>query len=90
MIRYYAMAMLVIAVAAALAIAFGDVAWVRRAMLAIVLALIFAATYVQFRERCPRCGTRLGVQSRLMLPDRCRTCGVAFARPPKLDSELDN
>ena len=89
MIRYYAMAMVVIAIAAALAITYGDIPWARRSVLALVLALVLAATVVQFRERCPRCGSRLGTQSRLLLPDRCRTCGVRFERPPKLDSELD-
>jgi len=89
MIRYYAMAMTAIAIAAALAVAYGDIPWARRSMLALVLALVLTATVVQFRERCPRCGSRLGTQSRLLLPDKCRTCGVHFERPPKLDSELD-
>jgi hypothetical protein len=89
MIRYYAMAMTVIAIAAALAVAYGDIVWVRRSLLTLVLALVLAATFVQFRERCPRCGSRLGKQSRLLLPDKCKTCGVVFERPPRLDSELE-
>jgi hypothetical protein len=87
MIRYYAMAMTAIAIAAALAVTYGETPWARRSVLGLVLVL--AATVVQFRERCPRCGSRLGTQSRLLLPDKCRKCGVLFERPPKLDSELD-
>ncbi len=90
MIRYYAMAVTVIAAAAAAAVAYGETPWVRRSMLALILLLVLAATYVQFRERCPRCGKRIGSQSRLLLPDKCKGCGVRFERPPKLDSELDN
>ena len=90
MIRYYAMAMTVIAGAVALALVYGESVFVRRAVMGLVLMLVLLATFVQFREKCPRCGARLGRQSRLILPDRCRSCGVAFPRPPKLDSELDN
>ncbi|KAB2914129.1 MAG: hypothetical protein F9K29_15290 [Hyphomicrobiaceae bacterium] len=90
MIRYYAMAMTLIAAVAAVAVAYGDIPWVRRSMLALILLLVLAATIVQFRERCPRCGRRIGSQSRLLLPDKCKGCGVKFERPPKLDSELDN
>ena len=89
MIRYYAMAMTAVAIMAALAVAYGDVPWARRSVLGLVLVLVLAATIVQFRQRCPRCGARLGTQTRLMLPDKCRKCGVRFERPPKLDSELD-
>jgi len=64
--------------------------WVRRFVIAVVLALVLFAAYLQFREKCPRCGSRLGRQSRLILPDTCRRCGVAYPRPPRLDSELDN
>ena len=39
--------------------------------------------------RCPRCNARLATQSPLLLPDRCKGCGTAIARPPVLDSELD-
>jgi hypothetical protein len=89
MVRYYAMAMTTIAIAAALAVTYGETAWMRRSALGLVLVLVLAAAVVQFRERCPRCGSRLGTQSRLLLPDKCRKCGVVFERPPKLDSEPD-
>lgn len=90
MIRSYAMAMMVIAAGAGLAVFYGEIPAVRRVVLLGVLVLVVAVTLVQFRERCPRCGSRLGRQTRLMLPDACKVCGVQFPRPPKLDSELDN
>lgn len=83
MIRYYAAAMAILLAAGVLAMAYSDVVWLRRGVLGLVVVLLLAATYVQFRERCPRCGMRIGSQSRLMLPNKCRRCGVAFDRPPK-------
>jgi hypothetical protein len=88
MARYYVTAMTLVLIAAALAIAYSDVAWVRRAALILVLVLLVGATIMQFRERCPRCGWRLRTKSRLTLPERCMGCGVRFERPPKLDTEL--
>ena len=70
------------AAAGAAMLMFGDLAWVRRAALAVLVVLLVAATIVQFRERCPRCGLRLGSHGRLFLPEQCRGCGVAFAPPP--------
>ncbi|HEX2334869.1 MAG TPA: hypothetical protein VHI72_00195 [Hyphomicrobiaceae bacterium] len=82
MFMFYGIAMVLLALAGGLVLFFGDLAWVRRAALAAVLILVVAATFVQFRERCPRCGLRLGSQSRLFLPEQCRRCSVVFARPP--------
>jgi hypothetical protein len=82
MFIFYGIAMVLLAFTGVLILLFGDLAWVRRAALAAVLSLIVAATFVQFRERCPRCGLRLGSQGRLFLPEQCRRCSVVFARPP--------
>jgi hypothetical protein len=90
MIRYYAMAMTVVAAGVGAIYLHGEKPWARPLILAVVLAIVLFATWVQSRERCPRCGSRLGRQSRLILPDTCRVCGVKFPRPPRLDSELDN
>ena len=59
MFLFYGIAMVLLALAGVLMLFFGDLAWVRRAALAAVLSLVVAATFVQFRERCPRCGLRL-------------------------------
>ena len=85
MIAFYASAITLIAIAMAAAVTFGDVVWLRRSLLGLVLALVAAGSFVQFREKCPRCGRRLGSQSRLLLPVRCRGCRVEFERPPPRD-----
>jgi len=82
MFVFYGVAIALLALAGALMLMFGDLAWVRRAALALLFVLLVAATIVQFRERCPRCGLRLGSQGRLFLPEQCRGCGVFFERPP--------
>lgn len=61
----------------------------RYLVLLAALALLAAALYVQLAIRCPRCSARLAIQSPLLLPDRCKSCGVSIARPPVLDTELD-
>jgi hypothetical protein len=80
MLFFYGIAIALLALAGALMLLFGELAWVRRAALALLLALIAAATIVQFRERCPRCRRRLGWHGRLFLPAQCPGCGVEFVR----------
>jgi len=67
----------------------GHAAEWRYLVLLAALVLLGAALYVQLAIRCPRCTARLAVQSPVLLPDRCKSCGAAIARPPVLDSELD-
>ncbi len=45
------------------------------------LGLVVAAGFVQFSARCPSCGYRLGRQSRLLVPVRCRSCRVSLRLP---------
>jgi hypothetical protein len=61
----------------------------RRGVLVGILAMAVVGAYVQFREVCPRCQSRLGRQSRFVLPDSCRHCGVEFPRPPKETGRID-
>jgi peptidoglycan/LPS O-acetylase OafA/YrhL len=61
----------------------------RYVVLLLALALLTGAIFIQLALRCPRCSARLAVQSPLLLPDTCKSCGVAISRPPDLDSELD-
>ena len=81
MFVFYGIAMMLLAGAGALMLRFGELAWVRRGALALVIVLVVAATFVQFAERCPRCGHRVGSQGRLFLPEQCRGCGVVFLPP---------
>lgn len=82
MARFHAVAMGMFLLAAAAVYFWGDVAWVRRLLLGLVVLLVGAATVLQLRERCPRCGSRLRTKSLLRLPARCHMCGVPFERPP--------
>lgn len=82
MVRFYATATVVIVVSLALAVAYSEIAWVRRSLLGITLVLLGAATVLHFRERCPRCHARIKLTSGFMLPGKCRSCGVVFERPP--------
>jgi hypothetical protein len=45
------------------------------------LGLVIGGVWLQFSARCPACGYRLGRQSRLVVPEHCRSCGVALRRP---------
>jgi hypothetical protein len=45
------------------------------------LGLVVVGGWLQFSIRCPSCGYRLGRQSRLLVPDQCRSCGVTLRRP---------
>jgi len=47
------------------------------------LGLVAAGGWLQFSARCPGCGRRIGRQSRLVVPDRCRACGVALRASPR-------
>ena len=50
----------------------GPLAW---GVYAVGVALIALATAFQFTGRCPHCGARLGLQTRLYLPPACKRCG---------------
>jgi hypothetical protein len=55
-----------------------DLAWTLT-ILGVPILLVLGAV-IQFRERCPRCSTRLGRQARMFLPNECSGCGVEFPR----------
>jgi len=48
---------------------------IRLALLPALCLVVFGG-YLQFSIRCPSCGYCLGRQSRLVVPERCRSCGV--------------
>lgn len=79
--RYYIAASVGMMLAVAV-LAWVDSVMVRRGVVAVVIALFAGAAYLQSREKCPRCGSRLRFRSRLTMTDLCRTCGVLFPRPP--------
>jgi hypothetical protein len=82
MLRFHAVAMSLLVLSAAAAYFYADIAWVRRSLLVLVVLLVVAATILQVREKCPRCGARLRTKSLLRLPDKCGVCATPFPRPP--------
>ena len=88
-IRYYVAALTIMAAGFGLTAFTSIASEFRYVVLLAALVLIAMALYMQLAIRCPRCSARLAVQSPLLLPDACKGCGAAIARPPILDSELD-
>lgn len=88
-IRYYVAALSIMAAGFGVFAFTGAEPVLRAVVLVLALALLAAAVLTQLAIRCPRCSARLAVQSPLLLPDQCKSCGVAIARPPVLDTELD-
>jgi hypothetical protein len=87
MTLYYVFAMVAIFAAYTYAQKVGNSSEGRWMVVGLVVALVAGATYVQFSGRCPRCGALLGRQTRLVLPRKCKACGVAF---PKKTALLDS
>jgi uncharacterized integral membrane protein len=45
------------------------------------LVLAVLGAIIQFSAKCPRCGARVGLHSRLLLPSHCPRCKVSFRNP---------
>lgn len=87
--RLYAVAVTVLAAALALPHVLPQGTALAYIVLLGALALIGVALAIQLGVRCPRCNSRLAAQSALLIPERCKCCGVAIAHPRSLDGELD-
>lgn len=83
MLGFYAFAMVAIMGAIWVASVLGHSREGRVLVIGVLVLLALVGAFVQFRERCPRCQSLLGRQSRLMLPGKCRHCGVEFPRPKR-------
>ncbi len=53
---------------------------------AVMLLLVAVGVVIQFSERCPSCGKRIGWQSGVIVPESCGRCGVVF-RPREGDRD---
>ena len=47
-------------------------------IIAVYIAFGLGGLLHHFSRRCPRCGMNIGVQSSLLLPERCERCNVVF------------
>lgn len=47
-------------------------------IIAVYIAFGLGGLLHHFSRRCPRCGMSIGVQSSLLLPERCERCQVNF------------
>jgi lipopolysaccharide export LptBFGC system permease protein LptF len=47
------------------------------------MGLVAYGIVVQFSARCPRCGARLGLQTRLLVPPYCMRCKTPLKRPKR-------
>jgi hypothetical protein len=56
----------------------GDQLWVQSSAFVVAAPLVVTGLLMQVGRRCPRCEWRIGLQSRLTLPERCAVCGVSF------------
>ena len=90
MVRLSAMAIMMVAAALGTAHLYGDSPAIRAGVTGSAILVLLAVLVMHLRERCPRCDTRLASGLSLLLPDKCRRCGVAFPRPLNVDGELDN
>jgi hypothetical protein len=46
----------------------------------VYMVLVTAGAVLQFSEKCPSCGARIGFQSRLILPSHCPKCKTSLKR----------
>jgi len=83
MVRYYAIATVLLFGACVLGVVYSDVPWLRRSLLGGTLVVVAVAAILHERERCPRCRGRLRLRAGFILRDRCTRCGIAFERPPE-------
>ena len=81
MIAFYVTATCAMVGALALVLVFPASPGLGNVALGLLAVTLAVGAYVQFRERCPRCDTRLGRQARFILPVLCKSCGVEFPRP---------
>lgn len=52
--------------------------WQKFLLVIAILGLALAGAVQHSQLRCPRCGAKIGRQTKLLLPRACKSCGVAF------------
>jgi hypothetical protein len=78
MLITFTLAMLVILAAVSLKLSIGLSPEAEYVFAAVFIVLAVIGGLLQFSAKCPNCGARIGLQSRLLLPSRCSKCKIPF------------
>jgi hypothetical protein len=52
--------------------------WIETGLTVLWTVFLLSGVFIQFSQKCPRCGYRIGRQSRLLLPRQCPKCRISF------------
>lgn len=80
LVRWTAGAMVVAVVLFFVTFALRLPAWVEYGLAGTLLIAVVGVLRAARAGRCPRCGTRLPIVPRILVPVRCPACGVALHR----------
>lgn len=78
MVITFVLAMLIIIIAVPLKLAVGLDRMLEWLLGLCFIVLAISGAYIQFSGKCPNCGKRIGLQSRLLLPENCTRCKISF------------
>lgn len=78
MVFTFMVAMIGLAVAVGFNLVIGLAPGLDTTLLILLALIVLYSIRLQFSQKCPGCGARLGFQTRLLLPDHCGRCGVAL------------
>jgi hypothetical protein len=74
-------AMLIVIIGVPIKLAFGLAPELEFLLGSMFVILAIAGAIIQFSQKCPNCGARIGLQSRLLLPAKCAKCKISFRKP---------
>jgi hypothetical protein len=78
MLYTFVPAILVIVIGVPIKLVFGLAPEIEFLLGGAFIVLSAAGAVIQFSEKCPNCGARIGFQSRLLLPKKCSKCKISF------------
>ena len=90
MVITFLLAMLVLVIAFSLELSIGMDKLVEWLLGACFIVLAIAGAVIQFSGKCPNCNYRIGLQSRLVLPEQCTRCKVSFRESTQDSKDLNN
>ena len=78
MLSTFILAMLVLIITYSLKLSIGLDKLVEWLLGGCFILLAISGAIIQFSGRCPNCNHRIGLQSRLILPQKCTRCNISF------------